>query len=523
MEGVRRVSILGGGPGGLYAAGLLKRRHPGMDVVVYERNERGATFGFGVGLTGRARDSLAAADPETFEAIMARGWSSTGQEFRLPGGDRAVIAARDPHFGVGRAPLLHVLAERALELGVVFELGRAFEADELDGDIVVAADGANSATRTKLASQFGADVEVGRELYLWCGADFRLDHPIFAAVRTEHGTFVAHAYPYGPDRSTFLVETDETTWRRAGFDATTAALAGAPPGASDDASIAYLSAVFADHLGGHTLLGNRTRWLRFPTVRCERWHAGRRVLLGDAAHTAHYSVGSGTKLALEDAIALVDALGRSRDVESAFDRYEAARRPAVERLQGLARRSQLWWESFPRRLEDSAARVALSYMTRAGALSLAQLHSTNPDLVTTALADYAGVAPEAAVPNDLDDWVVRQPLQWHDRRFERRRLDRLPDGIVAVPVRLSDPWGVEADDLVAAVARDLAAGADGVCLQGDAGRDALLDRLAIGERLRLETAALVIVDRATGHDDVVAAGLAAGRTHLVLEPREAGS
>ena len=520
---MRRVSILGGGPGGLYAAGLLKRRHPAMEVVVHERNQRGATFGFGVGLTGRARDSLAAADPETFEAIMARGWSSTGQEFRLPGGDRAVISAREPHFGISRATLLHVLAERALDLGVTFELGRAFEADELDGDVVVAADGASSATRTKLASQFGADVEVGRELYLWCGADFRLDHPIFAPVRTEHGTFVAHAYPYGPDRSTFLIETDEATWRRAGFDTTTAALAGAPPGASDDASIAYLNAVFADHLQGHTLLGNRTRWLRFPTVRCERWHAGRVVLLGDAAHTAHYSVGSGTKLALEDAIALVDALEDAGDIDSAFDRYEARRRPPVERLQILARRSQLWWESFPRRLQSSPARLAVSYMTRAGAVSLAQLHSTNPELVRTALADYAGVAPQGAGPAGLDDWVVRQPLQWRDRRFERRRLDRLPDGVVAVPVRIPDPWGVDADDLVSSVGRHLAAGADGVCLRGGGGRETLLDRLAVGERIRLETPALVMVEGADGHADVVAAGLAAGRAHLVLDGKEVGS
>ena len=523
MQGVRRVSILGGGPGGLYAAGLLKARHPATEVVVYERNERGATFGFGVGLTGRARDSLAAADPETFEAIMTQGWSSAGQEFRLPGGESVVISARDPHFGIGRANLLHVLAERALDLGVVFELGRAFEADELDGEVVVAADGANSATRTKLASEFDADVEVGRELYLWCGADFRLDHPIFAPARTEHGTFVAHAYPYGPDRSTFLIETDEATWHRAGFDATTAALAGAAAGASDDDSIAYLNVVFADHLEGHTLLGNRTRWLRFPTVRCERWHAGRVVLVGDAAHTAHYSVGSGTKLALEDAIALVDALEQAEDVESAFARYEAARRPPVERLQRLARRSQLWWESFPRRLDGSAARLAVSYMTRAGAVSLAQLHSTNPDLVTTALADYAGVAREAAAPVDMDDWVGHQPLQWHDRRFGSRRIGRLPDGVISVPVRLSDPWGAEGDGLVAAVAEHLAAGGTGVCLRGDGGRDALLDRLAVGERLRLETPALVIVEGAAGHDDVAAAGLAAGRAHLVLDPREVGS
>jgi anthraniloyl-CoA monooxygenase len=162
-------------------------------------------------------------------------------------------------------------------------------------------------------------------------------------------------------------------------------------------------------------------------------------------------------------------------------------------------------------------------MTRAGALSLAQLHATNPELVRSALADYAGVAPEAGPPARLDGWVVDQPLAWRDRRFESRRLERLPEGVDSVSVGISDPWGSEADDLVAMVGERLAAGAAGVCLRGDGGRDALLDRLAVGERLRLETPALVIVEVGADHGDVVAAGLAAGRTHLILQREEVGS
>ena len=196
--------------------------------------------------------------------------------------------------------------------------------------------------------------------------------------RTEHGVFVTHAYPYAADRSTFLVETDEATWRSAGFDSTTAAL---EPDASDDVALDYLSDVFARHLGGHRLIGNRTRWLQFRTVRCARWHDGRTVLLGDAAHTAHYSVGSGTKLAMEDAIALVTALGEADDLETALTAYTAARRPSVARIQDIAERSRRWWDSFPERLDLPVEQLLVAYMSRAGNVPLDRFAASSPDVV----------------------------------------------------------------------------------------------------------------------------------------------
>ena len=198
---------------------------------------------------------------------------------------------------------------------------------------------------------------------------------MFAPAETEHGTFVTHAYPYSGGQSTFLIETDEQTWRRAGFEATTEQT---PSDASDLASLRYLRQAFARQLRGHALIGNRTRWTRFRTVRCQRWSSGRTVLLGDAAHTAHYSIGSGTKLAMEDAIALVEAMDAEPDAAGAFARYEAVRRGPVGRLQELARRSQLWWESFPSRLNVPVEQLMVAYMTRAGNVPLGRFAATSP-------------------------------------------------------------------------------------------------------------------------------------------------
>src|SRR6185312_6805020 len=281
------------------------------------------------------------------------------------------------------------------------EFGARWRAGDLDVDIVVAADGISSATRED--GDFGGTVDVGRGLYLWCGTDFALADAVFAPVETEHGTFVTHAYPYSGGQSTFLIETDEQTWRRAGFAAGFAADSEqAPSDASDLISLRYLQQAFAGQLRGHALIGNRTRWMRFRTVRCQRWSSGRTVLLGDAAHTAHYSIGSGTKLAMEDAIALVEALGAEPDAARAFARYEAARRPAVGRLQELARRSQLWWESYPSRLHIPVERLMVAYMTRAGNVPLGRFAATNPGVVALALGQYADLDLETSqLPADI--------------------------------------------------------------------------------------------------------------------------
>ena len=497
---IRRVGILGGGPAGLYAARLLKLGRPSLEVTVYERNDPADTFGFGVALTGATLRNLAAADPDSCASIEAAGVVLDGQEFRLPQGRVAIEGSQS--IGIGRAALLRTLLAYAEQVGVRFEIGHR-DPDDVDGDVVLACDGVNSAVRASLDADLGVQRDVGRELYLWCGADVTLPN-VFMPIPTEHGAFTAHSYAYAPGHSTVLIETDEATWRSAGFDQTTAALDGDRSGASDDISLQYLEEAFAAHLDGSRLLGNRSRWLRFQTISCARWHSGRTVLLGDAAHTAHYSLGSGTKLAMEDAIVLAGCLESSDGLEAALAEYETARRPVVTRLQQLARRSQLWWESFPRRAAKlSPVQTAVAYMTRAGNVSLDQLAATNSSLVASA-------DPVAS--------ALAEPLAWKGRRFAGRVLPATPRSFAEISVAVSDPWGPSGDAVVMATREKLAAGADGVRLvdsDDSADRHALLDRLALAERLRLDTDALVVVEGAAKDRADLAAGLAAGRCDLV--------
>ena len=519
---LRRAAVLGGGPGGLYAARLLKLARPGCDVTVYDQGEPGHTFGFGVGLAAGTQRNLAAADPDTLRDIVAAGYR---HDMTLRAGGRTVRVHNDRLVGVARTELLAVLQRHAEKAGVRLEFGTRPQAGDLDADIVIAADGISSGTRE--GGGFGASVETGRGLYLWCGTDFALDDAVFAPVQTEHGVFVTHAYPYAGGLSTFLIETDEPTWRRAGFDVSTERTAG---DASDEASLKYLEQAFAGPLRGHALIGNRTRWTRFRTVRCGRWWSGRIVLLGDAAHTAHFSIGSGTKLAMEDAIGLVEALGAEPDLVSAFGRYEAARRPAVERMQELARRSQLWWESFPSRLHLPAERLMVAYMTRAGNVALDRFAATSAGVVATALRQYAeaggadgsgepggsGGAAEA-VPGDISGWVLDQPLnrgQWH---FPHRVAGGGPERPVLQPVTdvVTDPWNEAGDAIVARARAARAAGADGFRFSGPADRPAVLTRLDLAERVRTEVGGLIEVEAPAQWRDDLAAGLVSDRADLI--------
>lgn len=491
---LRRVAVLGGGPAGLYAARLLKLAQPHCEVVVHEQGERDTTFGFGVGLAAGTQRRLEAADPDTLRDIQAGG---RRHDMTMDVGGAVARVHNDNLIGVARTELLDVLQRHAEKAGVRLEYGERRAAADLDADVVIAADGVGSATRE--AGAFGASVELGRGLFLWCGAAFALDDAVFAPVETGHGTFVTHAYPYAADRSTFLIETDEAAWRAAGFD--TVAVEGE---GSDTVSLAYLQEAFRTHLRGHDLIGNRTRWQRFRTVVCDRWSDGRVVLLGDAAHTAHFSIGSGTKLAMEDAIALVAALDEEPDAAAAFARYEALRRPAVERLQELARRSRLWWESFPSRTHLPVERLMVAYMTRAGNVPLDRFAVTSPDVVGAALGQYAGVP--AQVPEDLTGWVLRT-----------RVVPAGGDAFVVESV-LDDPWGAAADRIVATV-RDARAAT--VRLVGPPDRGALLTRLDLAERLRLEAGAAVVVEGPAALRDDLAAGLVSGRTDLVAFAEEA--
>jgi anthraniloyl-CoA monooxygenase len=501
------ITVLGGGPGGLYAARLLKLGNPDAQVDVYEQGVPDKTFGFGVGLATRTQRNLHGADSASFRAIADAAYPHDmsmqvhGQVAQLPRGNLLAIA---------RTKLLAVLQASAEQAGVRLHFGAHCDVRAVDTQLIVAADGAGSGTRETFAAGFRPEIETGAGLYLWCGTEFALRTALFTPVTTEHGTFVAHAYPYAPDRSTFLVETDEITWRNAGFDVTT----GSPrPSDSDEESLRYLERAFAGALDGHRLIGNRSRWLRFRTVKCGSWQLGNVVLLGDAAHTAHYSIGSGTKLAMEDAITLDIAVREADDLDGALADYEARRRPAVAHLQEVAHRSELWWESFPERMHLPVAQLMLAYLTRAGKVDIERVAMSAPALARRGLADYAGVEDGAVPEADVTDWILRQPVTHagvtHPRRTAGDSL-RSAATTAILDVDFDSAWGAPADALVSAPP-----GADTLWLTGALDRAALLVRLDLAERLRRAVGSLVVVEGSPGDIGDLAAGLASQRTHLV--------
>ena len=496
-----RIAILGGGPGGLYAARLLKLAQPDAVVDVYERGEPDRTFGFGVGLAPRTQKNLGAADQSTFDDIARVAYA---HDMSLEVGASSVRLASDNLVAIGRAELLQILQRHAREVGVSLHFGSRVQASDLSADLIIAADGAGSTTRDGFADAVGLDVKIGAALYLWCGTDFALPRALFAPATTEHGTFVTHAYPYAPDRSTFLIETDEATWRRAGFDATTAAL---PIDASDEVSLTYLARAFDKQLEGHRLTGNRTRWLRFRTIRCRRWHHRNVLLLGDAAHTAHYSIGSGTKLAMEDAIAFTQALAESSTLGQAFALYESRRRPAVEHLQSIAARSQAWWDSFPDRLHLSVEQLMVAYMTRAGKVSLERFATKNGPVVAKAIGDLRGEAALSLDGADLDALAL-------EGRVVHASTARDP-GTERAACTFVGGWSREADALLEQLA---SRSAERFWLHGPDERERVLDRLDFAERvkLRLRGAASsssrrVVAEAPAAFRSDLAAALVAGR------------
>jgi len=508
------VAVLGGGPGGLYAARLIKLAQPDCSVDVYEQGTPETTFGFGVGLAGGTQLNLRQADADSLVDILGHGHP---HEMSLRVGDEVVRMPNGSLTAIGRATLLTVLQRHAEAAGARLHHGQRADPGTLRADLVIAADGVSSAARDRYAADFGAQTDVGESLYLWCGTDFALSRALFMPATSTAGTFVTHAYPYAADRSTFLIETDERTWRAAGFDTTTDRLLAGPADASDEVALRYLEHVFADPLQGHPLIGNRTRWLRFRTVRCEHWHRGNMVLLGDAAHTAHYSIGSGTKLAMEDAIALVTAIARHDTLADALDQYETERRPAVEHLQAVAARSQRWWDSFPGRLSLPINQLLVAYMTRAGKVPLTRFAETTPHVVRAALAEYAdGDFPGAPLPADgqLIDFVLSRPL----RKAGMACPDRtsLPPGPIAeLEFTDTDPWGPKADDALNRLGHWASSGTAAVRVGGPATREDLLNRLELGERLRSSGGLPVIIRGPREYLPDLAAGLVAGRADLI--------
>ena len=349
-----RIAVLGGGPGGLYFAALAKQLDAGHEITVWERNAADDTFGFGVVFSDETLGGIEHADREIFAAMrreFAR-WDDIDVHFR----GTTFTSGGHGFAAMSRKRLLAILQARCAELGVRI-LFRTEAPDvaalSADYDLVVASDGMNSATRSRFASTFRPDLEQRRCKYIWLGTDLVFDAFKFYILDTPAGIMQVHGYPYSEQASTFILEMHEDVWRRAGFGPPAERAAGLPPGQSDEASIEMIRGLCADVLGGHQLFANNSRWVSFSTVRCGTWRHRNVVLLGDAAHTAHFSIGSGTKLAMEDALALAACL---------HEQAVVSRRPWPR-----TRRSGGRWSprpSGPRRPAWSGSRTSASTPTR---------------------------------------------------------------------------------------------------------------------------------------------------------------
>lgn len=366
-----RIAILGAGPAGLYLAYLIKRRDARAEVAVVEQNPPDATFGFGVVFSDRALEFLREDDEETYAAIVPhmQSWQDMTLDHR---GERVVIDGVG-FAAIGRLKLLQLLQARAAAAGIAPVYGRTVRSlDELDGfDVVVGADGVNSLMRHTHADAFGASVRLLSNRFAWFGTGRRFETLTQTFVATADGAFNAHHYRYDPDLSTFIVETDAATFERLG-------LAYMP----QDEARRLCERVFADALQGHPLISNNSIWRQFPVVQNARWSYRNRVLIGDALHTAHFSIGSGTRLAMEDAIALDRALAAyGADIPAALAGYEAARRPVLEKLVAGATASAEWYERFAEHMRLEPLDLAMSYITRSGRVDLERLRKSSPKFV----------------------------------------------------------------------------------------------------------------------------------------------
>ncbi len=391
------VDVIGGGPGGLSAAALLKQLVPEADVVVSERNPPNATFGFGVVFSAATMRGLAAAAPEVHAALSDQAVTWDAVELRLHG--RVHRCGGNTMSAIARRDLLAILERWAVERGV--DLHHTSPRNELadDADLTVVASGARSELRDRAAEELGATWTDADARFIWCGTEAPFDGLTFPFVPTEWGVFGAHAYPIGRGLSTFIVECDVDTWRAAGLDVFDADQA---PGPSDEASLRLLADLFAEHLDGHPLLGNNSRWGRFRTWRARRWATDRVAFIGDAVHTAHFSVGSGTKMAMEDAIALTQAIAEAESVPAALERFQEGRLASVERLQDLATTSLDWWEHFAV-LHDHLPswQFAVNFFTRS--VTMANLQQRDPGFVEASRRAWAeGSGGHAVLDTPLD-------------------------------------------------------------------------------------------------------------------------
>ncbi|MGH8690788.1 MAG: FAD-dependent monooxygenase [Burkholderiales bacterium] len=354
-----RILVAGAGPAGLYFSYLAKRRHPDWQIRVVEQNRADSTFGFGVVFSDRALEFLREDDAATYDLITPQMEAWT--DLKVVHRGTPVVIDGIGFAAIGRLKLLQLLRQQLASVGVAPE----YEKQVVEGkgyDLVVAADGVNSTVRTW--HDFGTSVSHLTNKFAWYGTPRAFDTLTQTFVAGPHGTYNAHHYRHSPEMSTFVVECDAPTWERARFASMTEA-----------ATLAYLEDVF-----GHPLVSNKSVWRNFPNLRNRRWFVGNAVLIGDALRTAHFSIGSGTRLAMEDAIALVKALGE-HGVPEALAAFETARRPIVEKLLAAADASGAWYERFPEHMKLAPRDFAWSYIQRSGRIDPARLRNISPGFV----------------------------------------------------------------------------------------------------------------------------------------------
>ena len=422
-----RVTSVGGGPAGLYAAVLLKQADPRTHVTVYERNAPDDTFGFGVVFSAATLAELEDADAPSYERMMKACARWDPVEIRYRG--THVRAHGNRFAAISRHVLLRILRERALELGadLRFET-EVSDVDALraDADLLLGADGVNSAVRAAWRDTFEPRLTVEGSKFIWLGTTKLFDAFTFIFKQTEHGLFQAHIYPFSETTSTFIVECSEDVWRKAGLDHVDPATL--PPGVSDEHSIAFLGDLFAADLDGHDLVANNSKWLDWTTVRNGTWRHRNVVLVGDAAHTAHFSIGSGTKLAMEDAIALAGALEGVDDLDAALADYESTRRPAVDRAQQAAAESLDWFARYGRYWGFGPPQFAYSLLTRSERIDYENIKRRDPTLL---LAVERWFAEEATGGTHEVPMLVPPPpalnsIELGGRRFANRAVMTVP-------------------------------------------------------------------------------------------------